>query len=134
MKKTLSLILILLVVFIAGCGTDNTQPPAQTPISEQLKTTEQAFIPEQTQTPEQTQPLDKTPDASTFIGEEKAKEIALSRAGLSVADVRFDRVEFDRDGGVWHYEVEFRQGRTEYDAEIKADDGTVLKWEVDWDD
>lgn len=72
-------------------------------------------------------------DTTAFIGEEKAKEIALEKAGLTVADVIFDRTELDKDDGVWHYEVEFRQGRTEYDTDIKADDGTILKWEVDLD-
>ena len=74
------------------------------------------------------------PDETSFIGEERAKEIALERAGISPEGVIFDRVELDRDSGVWHYEVEFRKDRTEYDADIKADDGAVLSFESDFDD
>ncbi|MBR4075160.1 MAG: PepSY domain-containing protein, partial [Firmicutes bacterium] len=59
------------------------------------------------------------PDSSAFIGEERAKEIALEKAGLSADEVFFDRVELDRDRNVYVYEVEFRKNRTEYDAEIK---------------
>ncbi len=70
-------------------------------------------------------------DTSSFIGEERAKQIALEKAGITADGVRFDRVELDRDGGVWHYEIEFSKGTTEYDADIKADDGTIIKWEVD---
>lgn len=68
------------------------------------------------------------------IGAEKAIEIALEKAGLFKNDVFMESTELDRDNGIWKYEVEFRKGRTEYSADIKADDGTVLSWEVDMDD
>ncbi len=68
-----------------------------------------------------------------FIGEEKAKQIALERAEISGDDIVFDRAELDLDDGIWQYEVEFRQGRWEYDANIKADDGTVLSFDKDYD-
>ena len=76
----------------------------------------------------------KNVDTSNFIGEEKAKEIALDKAEVTASDVIFDRVELDRENGVYTYEVEFKIGRTEYSADIKAEDGTILKWEVDIDD
>ncbi len=113
MKKTILLILVLFIAFATGCGVNRYTHPHQ---------------------PEQTQSFNKAPDVSDFIGEEKAKEIALFRAGLKEAAVRFDRVELDFGNGIWRYEVEFKNGRTEYDAEIKAEDGTILKWEVDLDD
>ena len=72
-------------------------------------------------------------DKTKFIGEDKAKSIALKKAGLSANQVTFDKVELDRDDGVWQYEVEFRKDRTEYDADIKADDGSILSWDVDND-
>lgn len=70
-------------------------------------------------------------DTSTFIGEEKAKEIALEKAGLTSEGTIFDRVELDNDDGIWQYEVEFSKDGLEYDADIKADDGLVLSWETD---
>lgn len=70
-------------------------------------------------------------DTSQFIGEAKAKEIALNKAGLSSDSVIFDKIELDYDDGTWQYEVEFRKDRNEYDADIKAIDGEVLKWDVD---
>ena len=63
--------------------------------------------------------------------EAKAKEIALNKAGLSSDSVIFDKIELDYDDGTWQYEVEFRKDRNEYDADIKAIDGEVLKWDVD---
>lgn len=72
-------------------------------------------------------------NTANFIGKDKAEEIALKRAGLNASEVRFDRTELDEDRGVWHYDVEFQVGFTEYDAEINAVDGTIIKWEVDKD-
>lgn len=82
---------------------------------------------------QQTSPSVNSVDSSAFIGEEKAKDAALQKAGISADGVVFDRVELEKDDGVWKYEVEFRQGIIEYDADVKADDGTILKWEVDSD-
>lgn len=93
-----------------------------------------AGAPEQpAQTEEPAKNASGTIDISSFIGEDKAKELVLNRAGLSADDVIFDRVELDNDGGVWHYEVEFRKDFVEYDADVAANDGTILSWEVDND-
>ena len=70
-------------------------------------------------------------DRSAFIGEDKAKAIALEKAGFSSSEVRFDRVELDEDEGVWHYEVEFVTGSVEYEVDIGAVNGAILKWEKD---
>jgi len=75
-----------------------------------------------------------TVDEKNFIGSEKAQEIALKKAGVTTSDVIFDRTELDQDNGIWHYEVEFRRGNIEYSADVKADDGTILDWEVENDD
>ena len=76
-------------------------------------------------------PLKANPDTKNFIGEERAKQIALDKAGLKTNDVIFDRVKLENDDGVWVYEVEFKSQTSEFDAEIKADNGKVLEWEED---
>lgn len=68
---------------------------------------------------------------SNFIGEEKAKEIALKKANVTTESVIFDKVELENDDGVWQYEVDFKKDTTEYDAEVNAIDGSILKWEVE---
>jgi len=75
--------------------------------------------------------LEANPDTNNFIGEEKAKQIALEKAGLKATDVIFDRAKLENDDGTWVYEIEFKSQSAEYDAEIKAEDGTMLEWEVD---
>lgn len=73
-------------------------------------------------------------DKNDFIGKDKAKEIALAKAGVTDKDVViFDKTELERENGQWYYDVEFKTASHEYDAEIKADDGTVLEWDVDRD-
>ena len=71
------------------------------------------------------------PETTEFISEEKAKAIALQKAGLTAEDVTFTKIGLDRDDGVWQYEIEFRQDKTEYETDINAVDGTIIKWEID---
>lgn len=65
------------------------------------------------------------------IGEAKAKEIALAHAGVTADSVTGYRWEQDYDGGALVYELEFFAGGYEYDYEIKAADGSILKVEKD---
>lgn len=129
MKKTLSIIVVLLlsITVMTGCSNNQSQTPSQP--SQETEQTQQTPTAQIQQAPSQ-----NTVDTSNFIGEEKAKEIALQRAGITAENVTFDRTELDFDDGVWKYEIEFRQGRNEYDADIKADDGTIISFETDYDD
>ena len=56
---------------------------------------------------------------------------ALTHAGLSSSDVQFVKAELDIDDGKAHYDVEFYSGTTEYDYEVDAYDGTILKFDAD---
>ena len=71
------------------------------------------------------------PDKSQFIGEEKAKEIALQKAGITGEGIIFDRIELDDENGKWVYEIEFKKDKTEYDADISAIDGEIVSWSVE---
>lgn len=72
-----------------------------------------------------------TPDQSTsmYIGMERAKSIALEHAGLSADQVSFTHVRMEREHGAMIYEIEFRQGWTEYEYEIDAATGRILEHE-----
>ena len=80
------------------------------------------------------QPVER-PTSSTgkYIGKDAAKAKALAHAGVSAGDVRELKCELDRDDGIYLYEVEFEVGRTEYEYDIDAYTGAILKadWEVD---
>ena len=77
---------------------------------------------------------DKVKDKANDIGLEKAKEIALKHAGLKSSEVTRMKAEKDLDDGIVKYEVEFEKGRMEYDYEIHAETGKILKAEKDFDD
>ena len=69
----------------------------------------------------------------SYIGEDAAKSAAFRHAGVSAGDVSKLKCKLDQDHGVWLYEVEFEIGRTEYEYEIDAVSGEILKAEQDID-
>ncbi len=72
---------------------------------------------------------------STEITEEQAKQIAFEHAQIQEPDVTYQKIKKDYDDGISVYEIEFRAGNKEYEYDIKADDGQILKtdYEIDED-
>ncbi len=69
-----------------------------------------------------------------YIGKDAAKAAALAHAGLSESQVSKIRCELDREDGRVVYEVDFKNGGMEFEYEIDAENGSVLKYEKDRDD
>lgn len=69
--------------------------------------------------------------AGNFIGENAAQTAALTHAGVRSDQVSSVKIELDNDDGQWLYEIEFIVGGVEYDYEVEATTGTVLKAEQD---
>ena len=90
--------------------------------------------PSQTAAPTQvaTQPAAPTQAASSGISVDKAKQIALSHAGVSGAS--FTKVKLDTDDGVRVYEIEFKVGNVEYEYEINASSGAIISSSSEVDD
>ena len=84
--------------------------------------------------PAETKPADTKPAETKKIDPSKAKSIALAHAGLTEAQVKGLRAEFDRDDGRPEYDVEFRVGNMEYEYEIHAETGKILSWDKEIDD
>ena len=74
------------------------------------------------------------PVPSGDIGHAKAKTIALNHAGVSENTAYDMDVELDDEDGTFVYEVEFKSGNMEYDYEIDAASGAILKHETELDD
>lgn len=68
------------------------------------------------------------------IGYAKAKSIALNHAGLRENQAYDMDIELDDEDGKLIYEVEFKSGNMEYDYEIDAASGAILKYETELDD
>ena len=68
------------------------------------------------------------------IGYAKAKSIALNHAGVSENEAYDMDIELDDEDGILVYEVEFKSGNMEYDYEINAATGAILKHESELDD
>lgn len=66
-------------------------------------------------------------DSSASITVDQAKEIALSHAGQTADAVYFEKAKQDYDDGVLVYEIEFIAGDTEYEYEINARTGDIVK-------
>ena len=68
---------------------------------------------------------------SNAIGAERAQNFAFADAGVDPAAATAVQTEFEFEGGSFVYKVEFVAEGTEYEYWIKADDGTVVKKELE---
>ena len=66
------------------------------------------------------------------ISVEKAKQIALSHAGVSSA--RFTKAKIDYENGVKVYEIEFKVGNMEYEYDINVVNGAIVSSSAEIDD
>ena len=68
------------------------------------------------------------------ITEEEALAAALEKAGLKKNQIDFmKRIELDWERGRKIYEIEFYFDGFEYEFDIDAESGKVLKYKKDWD-
>ena len=75
-----------------------------------------------------------TQNSNNYIGEDAAKEIALTHAGVAAADCTELKVELDTDDAVVHYDVDFKAGGMEYDYDIDSTTGDILQSNSEVDD
>lgn len=66
------------------------------------------------------------------ISVERAKQIALSHAGVGSA--RFKKAKLDYENGVKVYEIEFKVGNLEYEYDINVSNGAIISSSVEVDD
>lgn len=72
--------------------------------------------------------------SSSYITGDSARDIAINAARVSLDNIRASEVELDADDGRLVYEVEFKSGANEYDYEIDARSGEIIKNHVEIDD
>lgn len=145
MKKLLSvgLTALLALGLFAGCASNDDTvttkaPEANPPAQSQENLVQDVPSQEQTQAPvsESTAPVQapvSSPSEETISADE-AKAIALNHAGFTEGDIRGYRAELDRERAGLVYEIEFVAGNYEYDYEVDAVSGAVLKAEKEFND
>lgn len=68
--------------------------------------------------------------ATVEITLQQAKEIALTDAGVTAAEVTFTKEKVDRDDGRYEYDLEFVSATHKYEYEINASSGAIVDMSV----
>ena len=68
-----------------------------------------------------------------LISEQQAFKIALDKAEVLENEIITKKSKLEFDDGIYKYEFEFRKGKTEFNIDVKADDGTIIEFEADND-
>lgn len=150
MKKRLTILTALLGISLTftACASiaQASVPPAGTPI-QNLPTNQTATVSQAQPAPTANTPVANAPAApetaalpqtsdtmtqqNSYIGEEKALQIALEHAGTQATDLAYSYVKLDYDDGIWVYDTEFYSANKEYDYEIEAVTGNILSYDYD---
>lgn len=125
-------IVLALIVALAACQSQN--PPASAagdpidpaPAQAQNDPTGEAVLPADPAIAD-TQPSDPAPEEPKLITMDEAIAIALKDAGFKEADVTGLHAELERDDGITIYDVDFYKDAKEFDYEIHAENGQILK-------
>ena len=62
---------------------------------------------------------------------EEAKSIALKHSNLDESQVSFMKAKYEFDDGIGKYEIEFYYNLKEYEYEINASNGEIIKYKMD---
>ena len=81
-------------------------------------------------TPQTSKPSGNT-GSSSYIGLDKAKQIALSDANVSASDATFTKTSLDSDDRTPKYDIEFRTSDKKYDYEINAANGNIIEKDIE---
>ncbi len=119
MKKKMVLItmLAMFVLVLSGCGSQPEKAQEETGAAESAS-----------QANDPAAEANTTAGGTQAIDLEQAKGIAVEHAGLSLEEVTFTKTGQELDDGKNIYDIEFYTDTTEYEYEILADTGDILKY------
>ena len=69
--------------------------------------------------------------AAGRLTKDEAKQIALKEAGVTAAEATFTKARLDYDDGREEYEFEFYADGREFDVDVDANTGRVVKFDVE---
>lgn len=142
-KQFLTGIAVVLLLTLAACQyppitavTGNAHTPSGSTPPQTITT--ESILPQEPSTGD-TQPAEPAPAApkqakGNQLTKEQAISKALAHAGLKESQVSRLSAQLDQDDGVTLYEVEFETATYEYDYEVHATSGKILKAEKERND
>jgi uncharacterized membrane protein YkoI len=157
----LTVVSVLVALLLAGCKANDKPVPTNAPettAQAQVQQVTEKALPEAAQsvnkpeavTPETpvenkqeagvkpaenaVKPTNPPAAQEVKVSKDEVKKTVLNHAGLKEAEVKGYRAELDRERGGLVYEVEFDSGKYEYDYEVSAETGKVLKSEKEFRD
>ena len=69
--------------------------------------------------------------AADRLTKDEAKQIALDKAGVTAEEATFTKARLDYDDGREEYEFEFFANGKEFDVDVDANTGRVIKFDVE---
>ncbi len=69
--------------------------------------------------------------AAGRLTKDEAKKISLDKAGVTAAEATFTKARLDYDDGREEYEFEFFANGKEFDVDVDANTGRVVKFDVE---
>lgn len=122
---TMLTIAALTVSLLAGCqAAQATLESAGNAVENRVESVQETLKQTLSAAPTATAP-------AAAITQEQAQQIALDHAGFTADQVKYLRTEYEIDDGIPQYEVDFHQGRWEYDYEINAETGAIMSYNKD---
>lgn len=74
------------------------------------------------------------PAKDKTISRSEAKTIALKHAGVKASQIWDYEIELDNEDGIKSYEISFNAGKFEYEYDIKASNGKIIKSKKEFSD
>lgn len=122
------LCLLVATLFMTSCSNTETENNQVVPQS-----TQDTTIPNNNATEK---PIESTPTNSTqenLIPKDAAKKIALDHAKVKETDTKRLKIDLDYEDGIQVYEIDFVASGFEYDYDINAKTGEIMKFDKEKD-
>lgn len=101
-----------------------------TVLKKELEVIKQEGFPQEANPYQQTLAVDPTGQNGIKVDANKAREIAVQHSGVDAANVILTKQEYDTEHATPRWEIEFVIGTLQYEYEISAVNGAVLKWKT----
>jgi uncharacterized membrane protein YkoI len=99
-------------------------------LKKEIEVVTQAGFPQEANPFQQSLAVDPTGQPGAGVDIERAKQIAVQHAGVDMASVIFIKLERDVERATPRWEIEFVIGNMQYEYEINAVNGAILKFKT----